>query len=123
MEPSLQQLNEPPQNPVSDSIPFWNPYDPMLITALVAVFCLVFLLAFTLATFRSGAGLNDRYFKLCAVTLIVGLATMITVAGYSSEQSNAALGLLGTVAGYLLGKSAPPKKTRKKQKNAERNDL
>jgi len=43
--------------------------------------------------------------RIFGVTLILIGALFLITAGYSAEQISPALGLLGTVAGYLLGKT------------------
>ena len=43
-------------------------------------------------------------FAALAVTLIVVSSLFIITAGYSSEQIAPAMGLFGTIAGYLLGR-------------------
>lgn len=41
--------------------------------------------------------------KLIALTLIVTAALLLIVLGYTDEQMSPVIGLLGTVAGYMLG--------------------
>ncbi|MAD14800.1 MAG: hypothetical protein CL579_01780 [Alteromonadaceae bacterium] len=41
--------------------------------------------------------------RLIGLTLIICLSTLLVVAGYGKEQLSAVLGLLGVIAGYLLG--------------------
>jgi hypothetical protein len=43
-------------------------------------------------------------FKLVALTLVVSSGLVLIVAGYSSDQITSMMGLLGTIAGYVLGK-------------------
>ena len=88
--------------PISD---FWSTQGVLWLVIIVCAFCLIFFLVSSYIVLKSGEGLSDRYFKLTTVTIIISLATLLTVAGFSAQQSNAALGLLGTVAGYLLGKN------------------
>ena len=47
----------------------------------------------------------DDAIKMLAVTLIVISTLFIITAGFDSEQIAPAMGLFGTVAGYMLGKS------------------
>jgi hypothetical protein len=54
-----------------------------------------------------GTGAED-ILRIFGVTLILIGALFLITAGYSAEQISPALGLLGTVAGYLLGKSRTP---------------
>ncbi len=41
--------------------------------------------------------------------IIIIAAVFLIVAGYSEKQIAPVIGLLGTIAGYLLGKSTPKK--------------
>ena len=54
-------------------------------------------------------------FKILGLTLVIVAGLFLIVAGYSQNQAAPMMGLLGTVAGYLLGKegalvssTAPP---------------
>ena len=46
----------------------------------------------------------EQSIKFVVVTLIIFSALFLITAGYSNDQIAPAMGLLGTVAGYLLGK-------------------
>ena len=48
----------------------------------------------------------DGVFKLTTVTLVITSSLFLVIAGYSSEQIAPVIGLLGTIAGYLLGKAS-----------------
>ena len=41
--------------------------------------------------------------RLIGLTLILCLAAFLVIAGYGKEQISAVIGLLGVIAGYLLG--------------------
>jgi hypothetical protein len=45
-------------------------------------------------------------FKIMGLTLVLVSGLFLIVAGYSQDQTAPMMGLLGTVAGYLLGKEA-----------------
>jgi len=49
---------------------------------------------------------TDYAIKFITVTLIVTSTLFLITAGYSNNQIAPAMGLLGTIAGYLLGKSS-----------------
>ena len=49
--------------------------------------------------------------KFITVTLIISSTLFLITAGYNNDQIAPAMGLLGTVAGYLLGRSQIPLKT------------
>jgi hypothetical protein len=44
--------------------------------------------------------------KLLTIPLILFLAVFLVIVGYSQSQLTPVLGLLGTVVGYLLGKTS-----------------
>ena len=47
---------------------------------------------------------DDQSLKIVGLTIIVTAGLMLISAGYSQDQAAPMMGLLGTVAGYLLGK-------------------
>ena len=63
----------------------------------VIVMTIIFLLA------RPAKLSTDGILKVTAVPLIVIAAVFMVTAGYSTDQLASVIGLLGTVAGYLLG--------------------
>lgn len=77
----------------------------------------VIILAFTLVIMitevwliRSGtlAVTADSAVRVVLVTLIIGGTMFLIASGYSNDQIAPAMGLFGTIAGYLLGKSSGP---------------
>jgi hypothetical protein len=48
---------------------------------------------------------GETLLRSFGITLIVTAAVFLVVAGYSQDQISPVIGLLGTVAGFLLGKS------------------
>ncbi|MEE4279411.1 MAG: hypothetical protein V2I82_13165 [Halieaceae bacterium] len=64
---------------------------------------LCFLIAVALRRF---AGFSDEnVIRILALVLIVSGTLFLVAVGYSAEQIAPALGLLGTVAGYMLGRA------------------
>ncbi|GGK79796.1 hypothetical protein ACD591_08265 [Rufibacter glacialis] len=51
---------------------------------------------------------KENIVRVLMVTLIIISTLFLITAGYSNDQIAPAIGLLGTVAGYLLGKSSSP---------------
>ena len=89
--------------PSPAKVPWWSVTDAMTISASILVFGLLVLMLATWAL-RHGipAGLVLRLFGM--LTIIV-LAVFLVVAGYDSQQIAPVTGLLGTLAGYLVGRS------------------
>lgn len=94
------QLQQPAQSSHQD--PWWSVTEAMTISTVV--------LAFGFATICITAWLLRKernsliVLRTLATTLIITFAVFLIVAGYSDQQIAPAMGLLGTIAGYLLGK-------------------
>ncbi|MEL7123663.1 MAG: hypothetical protein AAFO07_29745 [Bacteroidota bacterium] len=69
----------------------------------VLVFGLVVIIA-EVYLFNRTKGDIDTAFKYFVVTLIIIGSLFLVTAGYGNEQIAPILGLMGTIAGYLLGK-------------------
>lgn len=50
---------------------------------------------------------KDTILKVVVIPMAVMLAVFLVVAGYSDSQIAPAMGLLGTIVGYVLGASSP----------------
>jgi len=59
-------------------------------------------------------GWNQEATKVFTVTVIVTAGLFLMTAGYTSEQIAPMYGLLGTIVGYLLGKSSSSEQDAKK---------
>ena len=76
--------------------------------ALIAVVCivgLIFLFTTSVIAWRSREGLSDQYIKVVIVTLVIIVATSVSVSGFGEKTTNSVLGLIGTIVGYLLGRT------------------
>lgn len=68
----------------------------------------IFLVLFTgIVAYRKSAGWDSEATRIFAVSVIVTAGLFLMTAGYSDEQVAPMFGLLGTIVGYLLGKSPP----------------
>jgi hypothetical protein len=72
----------------------------MALLIFAAIICLA-----EIAIFLKGHMDADHMTKLIILTLIIFSVLFLIVLGYTNDQIGPALGLLGTIAGYLLGKS------------------
>lgn len=98
---------------------WWSVADAMTISAAVLIFGSVIML---LATCLLYLGKNaDDVLKLFGTIIIVISAVFLVVAGYTDTQIAPVIGLLGTIAGYLLGResTAEPPKTEKDKSKPE----
>lgn len=83
---------------------WWSVGDAMTVSAAVLVFGSIIML---LATCLLYLGRNaDDVLKLFGTLIIVISAVFLVVAGYSDTQIAPVIGLLGTIAGYLLGRES-----------------
>jgi hypothetical protein len=81
---------------------WWSTTDAMTISSTVLVFGLV---VFFLATYLIKIGKEvEAILRVFGTIMIVFLAVFLVVAGYSDTQIAPVMGLLGTIAGYLLGR-------------------
>jgi len=81
---------------------WWSVTNAMTMSAVVLVFGL---LVIVLATYLIKNGKNtEAVLRIFGTILIVMMAVFLVVAGYTDTQVAPVMGLLGTIAGYLLGK-------------------
>lgn len=93
---------------------WWSVGDAMTISAAVLVFGSIIML---LATCLLYLGKNaDDVLKLFGTIIIVISAVFLVVAGYTDTQIAPVIGLLGTIAGYLLGRESTDTKKDKVDK-------
>jgi len=78
--------------------------DGLFLSLCLLIFSLV---VFSLMTYLIKLGKQpEQILKVFGSVLIVVAAVFLVVAGYSEKQIAPVIGLLGTVAGYILGKSS-----------------
>jgi len=76
----------------------------MILSILVIVLGIVVILAeFLLIKNKNLSG--DEAIRFVTITLIIIASVFLITAGYNNNQIAPVMGLLGTIAGYLLGKS------------------
>lgn len=81
---------------------WWSTTEAMTISSTVLLFGLV---VFFLATYLIKIGKEvEAILRVFGTIMIVFLAVFLVVAGYSDTQIAPVMGLLGTIAGYLLGR-------------------
>ncbi|MCP9902145.1 hypothetical protein KBZ12_16205 [Cyanobium sp. Cruz CV13-4-11] len=81
----------------------WTPRETMMMSGAALGYSLIVLLV--AAVIAKGLKTAEQAIRLFTVVLIINSAVFFIVAGYSSQQIAPAFGLLGTMAGYVLGKS------------------
>jgi hypothetical protein len=64
----------------------------------------------TMMVLRNGAYWTPtEILRINGMTLIITASILLVTAGYSEKQAGPVMGLLGVLAGYLLGANGPPK--------------
>jgi hypothetical protein len=102
-----------PKNATIDTKPFITSLEFVLsISVLLFGLIIVGLEIYLIRTKEIGP---DMLVKFIVVTLIITGTLFLITAGYNNNQIAPAVGLFGTVAGYLLGKSSSESNTSKNE--------
>src|SRR5262249_32767915 len=87
----------------SSSIPeWWTTRNAMTMSSVVLLFGLVVMFYAQQLIKKEKSG--DAILKIFGTMMIIISALFLIVAGYADQQIAPVMGLLGTIAGYLLGK-------------------
>jgi asparagine N-glycosylation enzyme membrane subunit Stt3 len=98
-------LNNPPPEPQESTTKIVTPLSRLEFTLSLTVLgfgLLVILLEIFLI--RTNKISSEDTIKFIIITLIITSTLFLITAGYSNDQIAPAVGLLGTIAGYLLGR-------------------
>jgi predicted PurR-regulated permease PerM len=102
------------QGGLTDFFSARTPYEFWL-TCLIVLFGLIMTFLFLIHVRRIDSRRTEDVARpIIVITLIVGTLILIT-AGYNNEQIAPAFGLLGTIAGYILGRLNRPEGDRETQ--------
>ena len=83
----------------------WGP--ETILALAVLVFCLIIFAAqFWLIVVSKADWTPNTIIRFFGLTLVINSGVLLVVAGFSSQQIAGVLGLLGSIAGYLLGASS-----------------
>ncbi|EIK65575.1 hypothetical protein [Pseudomonas brassicacearum] len=99
-----------------DSSSWWSTTNAATMSSIVLVFGLM-ICVLVMVLMRQGRN-ADSVLKVMGTILIIISSIFLVVAGYTDTQIAPVMGLLGTIAGYLLGKNAdgtPKEAQREKQ--------
>jgi uncharacterized membrane protein HdeD (DUF308 family) len=108
----LAQLQAPGMSPVTTTVsqaplantPWWTTQNAMTMSSVVLVFGLV-VIVICAALMRASRPSPEAVLRVFGTVLIITGALFLVVAGYDDKQMAPVMGLLGTLAGYLLGKA------------------
>lgn len=104
-DPALAQSNSPPvQNTNTVTMASWPNAEAWLGGAILVFGLIVLVLQFMLIRSSRNAGPEDCL-RLFTVTMIIAGTLALIAIGYTANQIGPALGLFGTIIGYLLGKT------------------
>jgi ABC-type Fe3+-siderophore transport system permease subunit len=79
--------------------------DTTVLPMLFLVFGLVVIALIVAVLFKRGQGLGPTTVRMVGITIVLSIAAALTATGVQQEKLTAVIGLLGTVAGYLLGQT------------------
>lgn len=79
----------------------WSKEIVLFLSCSILIFGLVVL--FLMASLVRKGSDADQVLRVCSLPLIIVAAIFLVVTGYTSEQIAPVMGLLGAIAGYLLG--------------------
>jgi uncharacterized membrane protein len=92
---------------------WWSVTNAMTTSVAVLLFGLLVLFLAT-CLIRLGKS-YQAVLRVFGTILIITVSVFLVVAGYNSNQIAPVMGLLGTIAGYLLGKDTEPSRAAEKQ--------
>ncbi|WP_447797766.1 hypothetical protein [Pseudomonas moraviensis] len=87
-----------------DSSSWWTTTNAATMSSIVLIFGLLICIL-VMVLMRQGRN-ADSVLKVMGTILIIISSIFLVVAGYTDTQIAPVMGLLGTIAGYLLGKNA-----------------
>jgi len=77
-----------------------------LLSISVLVFGLLIMAGELLVMLKREKGWGPNSIQIVGLTLVLTAGLFLTTAGYSQDQIAPMIGLLGTIAGYLLGRGS-----------------
>jgi hypothetical protein len=83
---------------------WWTNQNAMTMSSIVLVFGIV-VIVICAALMRASRPTPEAVLRVFGTVLIITGALFLVVAGYDDKQMAPVMGLLGTLAGYLLGKA------------------
>jgi hypothetical protein len=106
----LNSDNNAPPEPVDSNTKTIIPLTRLefQLSIIVLIFGVLIIL-FEIFLIRSKKIGSEDSVKFVTITLIIISTLFLITAGYSNDQIAPAVGLLGTIAGYLLGRISNPK--------------
>ncbi len=91
-----------------------------ILSMMLLIFAVIICIAEIFVFLKRDLG-ADFILKLIILTLIIFAVLFLIVLGYTNDQIGPAFGLLGTIAGYLLGKTHKDSPSDEKKNNTNNN--
>lgn len=104
-QPAAQAVVVQVADPEATVPAWWSNQNSMTMSSVVLIFGVV-VIAICAALMRSSRPSPEAILRVFGTVLIITGALFLVVAGYTDKQMAPVMGLLGTLAGYLLGKGA-----------------
>jgi VIT1/CCC1 family predicted Fe2+/Mn2+ transporter len=104
LDAQIAQLKRETTHQTVATSQWWTAESAMTISAIVLAFG-VFIIVIAALMIKWGSTAESTL-RVVGTLVILIAAVFLVVAGYSDKQIAPVMGLLGTVAGYLLGKSS-----------------
>jgi len=89
----------------------WTEIEIVLSVSLLVFALLIFMLQTVIIMKLNVDWTPISILRFNGLTLIITGGLLLVIAGYSNEQMSPVIGLLGAIAGYLLGSAERPEKT------------
>ena len=113
--PSIAAANAPPSGDGDVSLQY--AFTKIELFGSGAIVVLSLFVIFASYFLRKNAGFSEEgVIRLVSLILIVSGTLFLVTLGYSAEQIAPALGILGTIAGYMLGRATKSDDVEKKSK-------
>jgi hypothetical protein len=112
------KLGDIERNISSENIPGEPVIKPRSMTEIylslgVLLFGLILVIFTVILALRRSTGWDQESTRIFTISLVVTAGLFLITAGYSDQQIAPMFGLLGTIVGYLLGKSPPGEQSQK----------
>jgi uncharacterized protein YhaN len=112
VEAKMQKIQAPSRNESQIKVRWrdWTTIEILLSVGILIFALIIFLLQVRLMTMLKLDWTPTAILRFNGLTLIIAGGLLLVVAGYSDQQIAPVIGLLGTIAGYLLGAGEKPAK-------------
>ena len=97
-------FNTPPEMTLTTSKSIFK--DPEVLNTIIVAVLFLFITFFILYREKTNSLSGEEYVRLIGILLVIFGALFVMAAGWSKEHTAPVFGLLGTIAGFLLGRQS-----------------